>query len=443
MAKRLNRKAVWGWMLFDWAAQPYFTLVVTFIFGPYFVSAVVGDPVRGQSIWAYTNAGAGLLIACLAPVLGAIADTVGRRKLWLLVFSALYVVSAVALWWALPGSSSLWFIIIAFSVGLLAIEIATAFTNAALPEIAPREEIGRLSGAGWATGYVGGVVALFLALLLLAENDQGVTLLGQPPIGDLDPALREGTRSVAPMAALWYIVFVIPFFLFVPDPPRPAPVASAVRSGLRALGQTLRALPQNASLMNYLLSAMFYRDALNGIFVFGAIYAAGVLDWSTTERGIFGILALVCGIFATIGGGYLDRAYGPKPVVMVSVAILTLTCLFAISISRDSLLGMSLPAGSALPDIAFYLCGALIGSAGGVLQASSRTLLVHQADPNRMTEAFGLYALSGKATAFLAPFLIGVATDLSGTQQWGIVPVIGLFVIGWIFLMFVHERRRI
>jgi len=438
MTDKAAKKRIWGWMMFDWASQPYNTLLLTFIFGPYFASAVVGDPVKAQALWGFGIGAAGLCIAIVAPILGAIADGTGRRMPWIRLFSAAYVIGAFGLWWAVPNSPDVILILVIFGIGLAGMEFATIFTNAMLPDLGPREEVGRISGSGWAMGYVGGVLALLLMLLFLAENDQGVTLLGNAPLFGLDPETREGTRSVGPVTALWFMVFMIPFFLWVKEPlPLQNPQPKLIRRALSDLLMTLEKLPQHGSLTAYLASSMFYRDALNGMYTFGGIYAAGVLGWSVVDIGIFGILAAVTGAIFAWMGGHADKRFGPKPVILVGIVTLLIVSISVTLVSRESVFGVAMGADSSLPDIAFYVLGALIGAAGGTLQSASRTMLVRQANPERMTEAFGLYALAGKATAFLAPALIGLVTALSESQRIGVVPVAGLFLIGLILLIWV------
>lgn len=432
-----SKKRIRGWMMFDWASQPYNTLLLTFIFGPYFAT-VVGDPVEAQAMWGYALTASGLAIALLAPLLGALADQAGRRMPWIIAFSTLYVFGASMLWIATPGTEVVWLVLLCFGLGLIGMEFATIFTNAMLPDLGTKAEIGRISGTGWAVGYAGGVLALVIMLLFFAENEAGVTLLGTPPALGLDPEMREGTRSVGPFTALWFVVFMIPFFLWVRETPPVPARRTDIRAGLRALGATLRSLPQQRSLAAYLASSMFYRDALNGMYTFGGIYALGVLGWSVIDIGVFGIMAAVTGAIFAYLGGFADRAFGPKPIIGVCIVILAGVGLTIVSVSRDAVFGMPVAPDSALPDIVFYICGALIGAAGGVLQAASRTMMVRQARPDRMTEAFGLYALSGKATSFLAPLSIAIATDLTGQQGAGLVPLIGLFLFGLGLLVFVH-----
>ncbi|MGV6810757.1 MAG: MFS transporter [Brevirhabdus sp.] len=441
MTDKAAKKRIWGWMMFDWASQPYNTLLLTFIFGPYFASAVVGDPVQAQSLWGFGIGAAGICIAILAPLLGAIADGTGRRMPWIKLFSVAYVIGAFGLWWAVPDTQNVTLVLIVFGIGLIGMEFATIFTNAMLPELGPREDIGRISGSGWAMGYVGGMIALVFMLLFMAESEEGKTLLGSAPLFGLDPVMREGTRSVGPITALWFIVFMIPFFMWVKEPlPRQKVPPKLIRRALKDLKNTLKGLPRHRSLSAYLLSSMFYRDALNGMYTFGGIYAAGVLGWTVVDVGIFGILAIVTGaIFAWLGG-HADKRFGPKPVILIGIVVLLIVSVSVTLVSRGSVFGVAQPEGSSLPDIAFYILGALIGAAGGALQSASRTMLVHQANPDRMTEAFGLYALAGKATAFLAPTLIGLVTAMSESQRIGVVPVACLFLVGLILLIWVKPN---
>lgn len=436
----MQRKRIWGWYFFDWASQPYNTLLITFIFAPY-VKELIGDGARAQAAWGFGIGAAGVCIAILAPILGAISDVSGHRLRWIWLFSVMYVVGAYALWWAAPGDFDLIRTLVFFAIGMIGMEFATIFTNSMLPDLGTREEVGRISGSGWAFGYVGGLIALIAMLALFQESpDTGRTMIGIEPILGLDPALREGTRAVGPLTAIWYAVFMIPFFLWVRDPKTARPPKGAVALALKGLGRTIAGLPKHRSRFAYLGSSMFYRDGLNGMYVFGGIYASGVLGWSITDIGIFAIIAIIAGaLFAWIGGR-ADQGFGPKPVITVSILVLTFTAVSIVLISRDSVYLIPVAEGSRLPDMLFYLIGALIGAAGGTLQAASRTMMVRQADPERMAEAFGLYALAGKATSFIAPLSIGVATALTNSQQLGVSPLIALFLIGLILLRWVNPE---
>ena len=441
------KRRIWGWYFFDFASQPYNTLLLTFIFAPY-MAKVLGDGTAAQSIWGYGIAAAGFLIAIGSPLLGSIADKSGGRMWFIGVFSVMYVLGSWGIWAADPGGFNVWLVMVYFGIGLIGMEFATTFTNSILPDLGTDDEIGQISGSGWAFGYVGGVISLILMLTLFVEQSSGLTLIGISPILGLDAAASEGTRSVGPFTAIWYVVFMIPFFLWVREPKvaNRIPVMQAARQAWPDLKESLKGLPQRRSLSAYLLSSMFYRDALNGMYFFGGIYAAGVLGWSVTNVGIFGILAAVTGaIFAWLGG-HADSRFGPKPVIVMCVLVLTLVSLGVSQVSRESVFGIPVRLESSLPDIAFYVLGALIGAAGGALQSASRTMMVRQADPARITESFGLFALTGKATSFIAPLLIGIMTQISGSQRIGVMPLIGLFLIGLVLLIWVKpqgERQAI
>lgn len=437
-----TRKRIWGWWFFDWASQPYNTLLITFIFAP-FMTELLGDGTTAQTVWGLGIGAAGIVIALASPFLGAIADRSGRRMPFIWLFSLMYVLGAWGLWYAVPGSYNLLLIMTSFAIGLIGMEFATTFTNAMLPDLAPREEIGKVSGSGWAFGYVGGMLSLIIMLgLLQASPTTGKTMIGLTPIFGLDVASREDTRIVGPLTAVWYALFMVPFFLWVREPRHPGAVsvAQAAREAWPELRQTLASLPRRRSLFAYLVSSMFYRDALNGIYTFGGIYAAGVLHWSIIQIGIFGILGTITGaLFAWLGGKADDR-FGPMAVIVFNLLLLTAVTVGVVFISRESVFGMAVDAASKLPDIAFYAMGGLIGAGGGALQSASRTMMVRQADPEKMTESFGLYALTGKATAFIAPISIGLVTKISANQSIGITPIIVLFVLGLVLLVLVRSK---
>ena len=447
----MDRKRIWGWWFFDWASQPFATLLTTFIFAPYFAEiarrhfVAMGDPAgiagaNAQALWGYGASAVGVVIAILAPILGAVADTSGRRLVWVWIFSGLYVVGAAGLWFIVPDSPPLLLAVTLYGIGLFGAEFATIFTNALLPGLAPRAEVGRLSGSGFAFGYAGGVLSLIVTLVFLADNAQtGLTLLGQPPAFGLDSAAREGTRAVGPFTAMWYIIFMIPFFLWVKEP-RGVAKPIRLRAALADLWRLIKSLPGRVSLSAWLLSSMFGRDALNGLYAFGGVYAALVLDWQITQIGAFGVVSAVAAAVISWIGGRADRRYGPKPVIIAAMLALIGVVIVVVSMSRESLFGVPLAPGSRIPDILFMCCGVVIGGAGGMLQAAGRTMMVRHTTEDRATEGFGLYALSGKATAFLAPFLIAVATDISGSQRIGISPLIVMFLVALFLLRWVKPQ---
>ncbi len=440
-----TRKRIWGWWFFDWASQPYHTLLVTFVFGPFFAAVatdhfiaqgLAGEAAKAeaQTIWSLCLTVTGLMIGLGAPFMGALADISGRRRPWILAFSAMYVLGAAGLWFTDPGGSNLWWMLVSFGLGFIGAEFALIFVNAQLPSLAGRDDVGDVSGSGYAFGYLGGVLSLFIMLLLFVEQASGKTLIGLSPLFGLDPAAREGTRAVGPFTALWFALFMVPYFLWVREG-RATGQRGTLGQAVALVVQSVKNLRHRVSLASYLGSSMLYRDALNGLYGFGGVYAKLVLGWQITLIGVFGIVAALAATVFCWLGGKADRRFGPKPVITVSILVLSLVCLTIVSMSRTQIYGIALPEGSRLPDAVFFACGVLIGGFGGILQSASRSLMVRHTDPLKATESFGLYGLSGRATAFLAPALIGLATTVTGSARLGITPVIALFAAG-LFLLF-------
>lgn len=443
-------KRVWGWYFFDWASQPFHTLLITFIFAPYFVTVAaeyfvstgvdqqVADA-QAQSVWGMCLTICGLIIAFGAPLLGALADSSGRRIPWVFGFSVLYVLGSATLWFTLPDGSNIFWMLVPFGIGFVAAEYALIFVNSQLPSLGSTEEVGDISGSGFAFGYAGGFVSLVILLLFFSEQSDGRTLIGIDPVFGLDASRREGTRAVGPLSAVWFVIFMIPYFLWVRDDLTVRSNAG-FRQALWMLGNLIKSLRRQVSLSTYLISSMFYRDALNGLYSFGGIYAALVLNWSITQIGTFGIVALVSAVAFSWLGGKIDQRIGPKPVIIGAIWVLIGVCVIIVSMSRTTLMGLSFDAGSSLSDNIFFVCGILIGGMGGILQAASRSLMVRHTDRESPTEFFGLYGLSGRATAFLAPMLIAAITAATGNVRLGVSPIIGLFILGLILLIWVSPK---
>jgi UMF1 family MFS transporter len=440
-----QKKRIWGWYFFDWASQPYHTVLLTFVFGPFFAAIATAHfaglgfdeqtaDARAQTYWSLCLTGAGLLVGLGAPVLGALADASGRRLPWIAVFSGFYILGAGLLWFTNPDGSNLFFALFAFAFGFVAAEYALIFTNAQLPSLGTEDEIGRISGSGFAFGYAGGLVALILALVFLVEQPSGRTVVGlSPAFGLLDAETREGTRFVGPFIALWFAVFMVPYFLWVREDASRAAKLS-FRAGLQRLGASVRSLKGRPSLTSFLGGSMLYRDGLNGLYGFGGTYALLVLNWDLTQVGVFGLVTVISAAILSWVGGRLDRRFGPKPVVIVSILALMAVTVALASISRETAFYMPVDEGSVLPDVIFMFCGVAIGGFGGIVQAASRSLMVRHLEAEAETQGFGLYGLAGRATSFLAPALIALATATTGDVRIGVMPLILLFLFGLLLL---------
>lgn len=444
--KPLRQKAVWGWMAFDFAAQPFFTVVITFVFGPYLVSQMAADPAQGQAAWGLAAAAASILVALFSPFLGAVADRAGPRKPWIACFAAVKILALCALWTAAPGGN-LFAALALLVLAQVAAEFSIVFNDAMIPRLVPAASIGKVSNMAWGLGYLGGMIFLGLTLALLAASPStGLTLAGIPPLFGLDPSLGEGARATAPLAGLWYLVFVLPMFLFTPDAATREPIGRAVRDAMGDLLGTLREARTRKPLFRFLLARMAYQDGVNALLVLGGAFAAGMFGWSVTETGLFGILLNVTAILGCLAAGLLEAKLGSKRVVVASILCLTVATLGIVSTGRDSTLFGLVAWPTTVADESLFASpaeqaylgwGLLIGLAFGPIQASSRAWLAKSVTPGEAGRYFGLYSLTGRATSFLATLSVAGLTLLAArwtspdlAARIGMSALLGFFVVG-------------
>jgi len=433
METRASSRGIWGWMLFDWAAQPFFTVVTTFVFGPYFVARLTEDPVSAQAMWSNMATVSSIIIAVLSPVLGSIADQSGARKPWILFFALIKIASLSMLWFAAPGSSLLWpvtFMILAS----IAAEFSIVFNDSMMPRLVPEREVGRISNTAWGLGYLGGMIVLILVVGFLAGDPKtGKTLLGLSPLFGLDPVQGEDARVTGPLAALWYLIFVLPMFLFTPDAARGLPMRQAVRAGVAQLKSTVAELVTHRRMtLRFLIARMLYQDGVNGVLILGGAFAAGMFGWATLEIGLFGILINVVAIFSCLIAGRLDRIMGSKRVVIGSLIlrIIATTGIVSTGVNYTIFGLVSLPAVdgggpfATSAEKAYLIFGALIGAAFGPVQASSRSYLARSISVDEAGRYFGIYALSGRATSFLATLSFSIITYATGSSRLGMATLI-------------------
>lgn len=443
-----SKLAIWGWVLFDWACQPFFTLVTTFVYAPYFASVIVADPARGQALWGFAAGFAGLAVALFSPILGSVADATGRRKPWIAAFGLLLIVGSWLLWYGRPGDAdTIMLVLVAFAIASIGVEFASVFNNSMMPTLVPPDRLGRLSGLGWGMGYVGGLVSLVFTLgFLAASPETGRTLFGFEPLFGLDAKQSEGDRASGPLSAIWFILFVIPLFLFTPDGKKEMNLAPAVRAGLRTFLETMRTIGAHRNSLTFLLANMIYANGLGALFAFGGIYAAGTFGWGTIEIGLFGIFIVIAASIGALLGGRIDDRIGSKTVILGALAILITMSIAILSVDRDtaffvmSVEPKAAGAGlfSTLPERLYVLFGAIIGIAAGPLQASSRTLLARLAPPDQLGQFYGLFALSGKLTSFAGPLAVAAVTAATASQRAGISVLVGFFTVGALLLAMVQ-----
>ena len=414
---RRRRAGLAAWCFYDWANSAFPTVITTFIFAAYFAQAVAATPVEGTVLWSRALTVVGLLVAIASPLLGAIADHLGPRKPWLLVFSAICIVLTMLLWFVEPSSGFVMLALGLYAAASIAYQFAIVFYDAMLPSIAPANMLGRISGWGWAVGYVGGLLCLIACLWIVKTG--GTDVLG------LDNDLAEPVRATSVLVAIWFAAFSVPLFLFTPD--RAATglnFAEATRAGLRQLRGTLGLLRRNPPIARFLVAHMLYTDGLVTLFAFGGIYAAAEFGMEPADILVFGIVLNVAAGGGAAAFAWLDDAIGSKRTIMLALAGLILS-------------GTGLVLARA--DWLFWALAVMLGLFVGPAQAAGRSLMARLAPQRMETEMFGLYALAGKATAFGGPLVLGLVVQWSGSQRAGMATVIVLLFLGCMVLISVRE----
>ncbi len=421
------RKRVFAWAFWDWATQPFNTVLLTFVWVPsyltstFFVdSTVIGtageEAALGQlaSNLGYGITVAGLLIALLAPVMGQRADRAGRQKLQLFIFTALLIVAQLGLAFVQPGAEWFWWGVALIAIGSVFGEIAGVNYNALLISVSTPKTIGKVSGLGWGFGYLGGIVALAIVVGLILggvlDGDSGTTF-----------------QLIALGATIWTIIFVIPIFLSVPEPAKTttAPKVGFFRSYVELVRSIVRLYKETRPTFWFLLASAVYRDGLSAVFTFGSVIAGIVFGFGFTDLVIFGIaLNIVAGV-STILAGRLDDRFGPKRVILISVFGLVACTLIVFFFAN---------LGSGM----FWAVGIVLAAFVGPAQAASRSFLARVTPAGREGEVFGLYATTGRAAGWMASLLWGVFIAVAANQTlYGILGITIILLIGGVMLLFV------
>jgi len=439
MAKKIENKGeVLAWSMYDFANQPFTNIVVTFIYGTFFITVIASDEISGTQQWSYAVTVTAIVVALLSPLMGALADRGGYRKTFMFIFTWLTVLASLALYFVLPGEvlkALIWFVIA--NVGF---EMGAVFCNAYLPDISHSKNIGRISGYGWSLGYLGGLIALALAMVFLVQTE--TPLFG---FGKGEANAYENIRATSLLVAVWFAVFSIPTFLFLKDrKPDKKALLKNVKHTLKDFKQTAKELRSYPQIIKFLLARLVYNDGLVTIFAFGGIYAAGSLDFTFDEIMIMGIVLNVTAGLGSFLMGFLDDRIGGR--TTIKVTLLGLMIAIALAVVAPDLRPwlQYVLGGDAVPDYLtskniFWAAAVLIGIFSGPNQASSRSLMARFTPEEKKNEFFGFFAFSGKATAFIGPFLFGVLTVMFDSQRAGISIIFLFFLIGYILLHRVNE----
>ena len=412
-----NNKTIFAWSMYDFANQPYTTLVITFIYSTYFAKAIAPNEIIGTPLWSRAMTITALTVAFLSPIMGAVADKTGHRKLFLIFWTYVCIVGSFALYYPLPGEiyKALFWVVIS-NVGF---EMGGLFCNAYLPDIAPKDKIGRISGYGWSLGYLGGLIALGIGYVFLVSPEN--------PIFGFSKELGENIRATNLMIAIWFIIFSIPVFMGLSGTAKVDKSSSKNiwSDSFLEIKSTFSNIKKYKELVKFLIARIFYNDGLITIIAFGGIYAAGTFNFTFEDIFLFGIVLNITAGLGAFALGFLDDMIGGKKTIQVSNVGLIVACLLAVFTKSVTV---------------FWFSGILIGIFMGSNQAASRSLMARFIPENKENEFFGFFAFTGKATAFLGPLLLGLVTQAFNSQRHGIFVVVVLLLTGFFLMSRVNEK---
>lgn len=414
-----DRRAVFAWSIYDFANSAFTTLVVTFIYATYFTSGIAENETVGTTQWSIAVTITALVVALLSPYLGAIADRGGYRRRFLLTATTVSVIGSIALFF--PQQGQVVFALTVFTVANIAFEMGMVFYNAYLPDIAPPDKIGRISGYGWGLGYLGGLLCLVIALFAFVQTET--------PLFGFETENFAHIRATNLLVAVWYAVFALPIFLWVKDRPAP-PIPRGegiIRMANRQFVNTFNELRHRyRQIFRLLVARLIYNDGLITIFAFGGIYAQGTFGFETEDIIIFGIVLNIAAGFGALTFGFLDDLLGGKTTILISIFGLFFAALLAVLATSATW---------------FWVAAIGVGLLAGPNQAASRSLMGRFVPPAKENEFYGFFAFSGKATSFLGPLLLGQFTLLFASQRAGVATVLLFFIVGGLLLLRVDEKE--
>jgi len=424
-SRPVRRRAVAAWALWDWGASAYSTIVTSFVFAPYLTGVVAKnrppDSLSGETWLGIALFIAGFFVAALAPVTGQRADAGGHRKRSLAIWSAMVIASTVGLFFVSDDYRYLWLGLALLAAGSAFMEFAGVAYNAMLQQISNPTNIGKISGLGWGSGYLGGIVVMLLAFILFIQPEVG--LFGVTAEGGLK------YRALALVVAVWFAFWAIPIFVAIPEiPPNPDIPRVGFFASYRVLVRDVSALYRwDRHAVWFLLASALYRDGLVGIFSFGAVLAVAVYGLSASDVVIFGVAANVVAAIGAFAAGIVEDRIGPKPVIMTSLAALAAILVVLLFAHGETL---------------FWIFGLLLCLWVGPAQSSSRTYLARLSPRGREGQMFGLYATTGRAVSFLAPGLFALASGVFESARMGTLGILLVLLAGLVALSRVKPPPR-
>jgi MFS transporter, UMF1 family len=422
-----SKKRVIAWGMWDWGAQPFNTVITTFVFSVYLTSSAFGETNFTSMALAVSTGLAGLFVALLAPVLGQNSDRSGKTVRNLKIQTWILAVLSAGLFFVRPEPAYLVLGLVLLGAGSVVSEIAGVNYNATIDQVATPRTVGRVSGFGWGMGYLGGILVLLLLFFLFIEPEVGL-------FGVSDEAALDIRVSML-VCGLWIAIFTIPAFVVLRDRPRPLAPRVGVVDSYRLVWRSIRGLwGTSRHTVYFLMASALFRDGLAGVFAFGAILAAGTFGLSAGEVIIFGAAANIVAGLATMAFGLLDDWIGPKKVILICLASL---------VALGVLIFVFHDGGKTV----FWVLGLLLTVFVGPAQAASRSFLARLIPQGKSGEIFGLYATTGRVVSFLSPLAFGVfiavgalVTGQDNTQYWGILGIVLILAAGFLVMLPVKEH---
>ena len=419
MPKTSNRKTIISWMMYDFANSSFANNVTTFIYAAFFTKVIAENEIVGTALWSRGVGIIMLIVALLSPPLGALSDQGGYRKRFLIFFTFLAVIFTALLYF--PQQGQVTFAIAIYIIACICFEMGIVFYNAFLPDIAPPERIGRISGQAWGVGYLGGLLSMAVLMVGFVS--------AETPWFGLSKETHAHIRATNIGVAIWFAIFSLPAFFYLPEPPaRQTGDKLSLAASYRRILQTFRELQRYREIFKLLLARLVYNDGLITVFAFGGIYAAGTFGFTFEEVLFFGIIVNIAAGIGAWCFGYLDDRLGGKLTIQITLIGFVIAATIAV-VPQEK--------------IWFWIAGILVGLFAGPNQSASRSLMGRFVPQNKETEFYGFYAFSGKATAFLGPLLMGVITQASGSQRFGMATVGLFFIVGGLLLRTVDEQKGI
>jgi UMF1 family MFS transporter len=431
IAPKRSKRVTFSWALWDWAEQPYPTLMQTFIFPVYLTGTVASGIANADMMLGWATAIAGIVLALIAPVLGRRSDQNGRRKFWLLVNTGILIAITASAFFVEPKPEYFLFGLVLYGIGSVIQESAFINYYAMLKGVTTEKNIGRISGYAWGLGYIGGIILLLVALVGFVLPDNPLFGIGK------ENAIH--IRTIFLFASAWILVFTIPLLIWVPEIAKKAGAKKeTILASYRGVFQQLKTLRQQApETFKFLISSAVYRDGLSGVFTFGAVLGTLAFGFDTTSIIFYGIGANIVAAIGAAIGGRLDDIFGSRAVILGSLIGLIAGAI-ALFVLRD------------LGQITYWIFGLLLTLFVGPAQASSRTFVSRFTPHGREGEVFGLYQTTGRAISFLSGTMwalsIATATLLLGPGNntiYGIWGIVIILIAGTALLFRVHPTPKV